>query len=37
VTILGRDREPEVLPLLSKDEVAEEVLDRVTPLLASRS
>jgi len=37
VTILARDREPEVLPLLSKDEVAEEVLDRVTPLLGSRS
>ena len=29
VTILGRDTAPETLPLLSKDEVAEEILDRV--------
>jgi phosphopantothenoylcysteine decarboxylase/phosphopantothenate--cysteine ligase len=37
VTILARGRDPEALPLLSKDEVAEEVLDRVSGLLASRS
>ena len=29
VTILSREGEPEVLPLLSKDEVAERILDRV--------
>jgi hypothetical protein len=34
VTILARGREPEALPLLSKDDVAEEVLDRATDLLA---
>jgi phosphopantothenoylcysteine decarboxylase/phosphopantothenate--cysteine ligase len=34
VTILARGRPPEALPLLSKDDVAEEILDRVTPLLA---
>jgi phosphopantothenoylcysteine decarboxylase/phosphopantothenate--cysteine ligase len=34
VTILARGREPEALPLLSKDDVAEEVLDRATGLLA---
>lgn len=33
VTILARGRAPEELPLLSKDDVAEEILDRVTPLL----
>jgi phosphopantothenoylcysteine decarboxylase/phosphopantothenate--cysteine ligase len=33
VTILTRDGEPVALPLLSKDEVAEEVLDRVEALL----
>jgi phosphopantothenoylcysteine decarboxylase/phosphopantothenate--cysteine ligase len=33
VTILTRESEPEALPLLSKDEVAEEVLDRVGALL----
>jgi phosphopantothenoylcysteine decarboxylase/phosphopantothenate--cysteine ligase len=37
VTILARGREPEVLPLLSKDDVAEEILDRVTLLLGSRA
>ena len=29
VTILQRDRDPEALPLLPKDDVAEEILDRV--------
>lgn len=33
VTILTREGEPEALPLLSKDEVAEEVLDRVGAML----
>jgi phosphopantothenoylcysteine decarboxylase/phosphopantothenate--cysteine ligase len=33
VTILAQGREPEPLPLLSKDEVAEEILDRATALL----
>jgi phosphopantothenoylcysteine decarboxylase/phosphopantothenate--cysteine ligase len=33
VTLLARDRAPEELPLLSKDEVAEAVLDRVAGLL----
>jgi phosphopantothenoylcysteine decarboxylase/phosphopantothenate--cysteine ligase len=37
VTILARGREPEALPLLSKDEVAEEVLDRVGALLEPRA
>jgi phosphopantothenoylcysteine decarboxylase/phosphopantothenate--cysteine ligase len=36
VTILAEGREPEALPLLSKDEVAEEVLDRASALLARR-
>ena len=30
VTILARDTEPEHLPMMSKDEVAEEILDRVS-------
>jgi phosphopantothenoylcysteine decarboxylase/phosphopantothenate--cysteine ligase len=34
VTLLARGRPPEALPLLSKDEVAEAVLDRVAELLA---
>jgi phosphopantothenoylcysteine decarboxylase/phosphopantothenate--cysteine ligase len=34
VTLLWRDGRHEALPLLSKDEVAEEILDRVAPLLA---
>jgi phosphopantothenoylcysteine decarboxylase/phosphopantothenate--cysteine ligase len=29
VTILTRDAEPEALPLMTKDEVAEEILDRI--------
>jgi phosphopantothenoylcysteine decarboxylase/phosphopantothenate--cysteine ligase len=33
VTILGHDRDPEELPLLAKDEVAEVLLDRVALLL----
>jgi phosphopantothenoylcysteine decarboxylase/phosphopantothenate--cysteine ligase len=33
VTLLAPDAEPETLPLLSKDEVAERVLDRVEALL----
>ncbi|MEQ1856412.1 MAG: bifunctional phosphopantothenoylcysteine decarboxylase/phosphopantothenate--cysteine ligase CoaBC [Longimicrobiales bacterium] len=33
VTVLTRDSEPVALPLLSKDEVAEEILDRVGHLL----
>jgi phosphopantothenoylcysteine decarboxylase/phosphopantothenate--cysteine ligase len=37
VTILARGREPEALPLLSKDEVAEEVLDRVGAMLEPRA
>lgn len=36
VTILSREGKPEALPLLSKDEVAEEILDRVGRLLGSR-
>lgn len=32
VTLLARDAEPEALPLLSKDAVAEEILDRVVRL-----
>jgi phosphopantothenoylcysteine decarboxylase/phosphopantothenate--cysteine ligase len=36
VTILAQGREPEALPLLSKDDVAEEILDRATGLVASR-
>jgi phosphopantothenoylcysteine decarboxylase/phosphopantothenate--cysteine ligase len=35
VTLLARGREPEALPLLSKDEVAEVVLDRVGGLLGT--
>jgi len=34
VTILAQGRDPEALPLLSKDDVAEEILDRATGLLA---
>jgi phosphopantothenoylcysteine decarboxylase/phosphopantothenate--cysteine ligase len=34
VTLLSRDREPEALPLMSKAEVAEAILDRVSELLA---
>jgi phosphopantothenoylcysteine decarboxylase/phosphopantothenate--cysteine ligase len=34
VTILAQGREPEALPLLSKDDVAEVILDRATGLLA---
>lgn len=37
VTILAREAPPEALPLLSKDEVAEEVLDRTGRLLRSRA
>lgn len=37
VTILGHGREPEELPLQSKDEVAERVLERVAELLESRT
>ena len=33
VTILGRDREPEELPLMAKTAVADAILDRVGPLL----
>jgi phosphopantothenoylcysteine decarboxylase / phosphopantothenate---cysteine ligase len=33
VTLLARDAEPEALPLLTKDEVAEEILDRVAARL----
>jgi phosphopantothenoylcysteine decarboxylase/phosphopantothenate--cysteine ligase len=36
VTILSADADPEALPLLSKDEVAEEILDRACRELASR-
>ena len=36
VTILSREGKPEALPLLSKDEVAEEILDRIGRLLGSR-
>jgi phosphopantothenoylcysteine decarboxylase/phosphopantothenate--cysteine ligase len=36
VTILSRKGEPERLPLLSKDEVADLILDRVAELLANR-
>jgi phosphopantothenoylcysteine decarboxylase/phosphopantothenate--cysteine ligase len=34
VTILSREGASEALPLMSKDEVAEEILDRVAPLLS---
>lgn len=33
VTLLGRDGEPEALPLLGKDEVADAVLDRVRAIM----
>ncbi|MCX5892068.1 MAG: hypothetical protein NTW80_03690 [Deltaproteobacteria bacterium] len=36
VTILSRQGEPERLPLLSKEEVAERILDRVAELLTAR-
>jgi phosphopantothenoylcysteine decarboxylase/phosphopantothenate--cysteine ligase len=36
VTLLTPGLEPEALPLLSKDEVAERVLDRIEPLLDAR-
>ncbi|MCL4501335.1 MAG: bifunctional phosphopantothenoylcysteine decarboxylase/phosphopantothenate--cysteine ligase CoaBC [Deltaproteobacteria bacterium] len=36
VTILSREREPERLPLLTKEEVAELILDRVAELLMGR-
>jgi phosphopantothenoylcysteine decarboxylase/phosphopantothenate--cysteine ligase len=36
VTILARGREPEKLPLMSKTAVADEILDRVGPLLRGR-
>jgi phosphopantothenoylcysteine decarboxylase/phosphopantothenate--cysteine ligase len=35
VTILARDGGQESLPLMSKNDVAEEILDRVDPLLPS--
>jgi phosphopantothenoylcysteine decarboxylase/phosphopantothenate--cysteine ligase len=34
VTIIGRDGSPQILPLQSKSDVAEAILDRLTPLLA---
>ena len=37
VTLLGRDGREEALPLLSKDEVADAILDRVEKLLRERS
>jgi phosphopantothenoylcysteine decarboxylase / phosphopantothenate---cysteine ligase len=37
VTLLRRGVPPEELPLMSKDDVAEEILDRVGPLLAPAS
>jgi phosphopantothenoylcysteine synthetase/decarboxylase len=37
VVIIGRDGEAAQLPLLSKEEVAERVLDRVAALLAGGS
>ena len=37
VTLLGRDGTEETLPLLTKDEVADEILDRVEKLLRERS
>jgi phosphopantothenoylcysteine decarboxylase/phosphopantothenate--cysteine ligase len=37
VTILSVDGEPEALPLMSKDAVAEEILDRVGPRLPRRA
>ena len=37
VTLIGRDGQEEVLPLLTKDEVADHILDRVETLLRDRS
>ena len=37
MTILSREGEPLRLPLLSKEEVAERILDRVAELLAARA
>ena len=37
VTVVARGARPEALPLMSKDEVAEEILDRVGRLLAGAS
>lgn len=37
VTILARTGAPETLPLLSKSEVAETIIDRLIPLLAART
>jgi phosphopantothenoylcysteine decarboxylase/phosphopantothenate--cysteine ligase len=37
VTLIGRSGKEEVLPLLSKDEVADEILDRVEAILRDRS
>lgn len=37
VTLLHRDGEPEELPLMSKDEVAEQILDRLRPGLDLRT
>jgi phosphopantothenoylcysteine synthetase/decarboxylase len=37
VTLVSRDGNEEVLPLLSKDQVADEILDRVEKLLRDRS
>lgn len=37
VTVLGRGSPPEELPLMSKDDVAEEILDRVARLLSAAS
>ncbi|HEY2376284.1 MAG TPA: bifunctional phosphopantothenoylcysteine decarboxylase/phosphopantothenate--cysteine ligase CoaBC [Gemmatimonadaceae bacterium] len=37
VTLIGRDGKDEVLPLLSKDDVADEILDRVEKLIRDRS
>jgi phosphopantothenoylcysteine decarboxylase/phosphopantothenate--cysteine ligase len=36
VTILSRDREAETLPLMTKTQVADAILDRVAPLLHER-
>ncbi len=35
VVLFGVDREPEELPLLAKDEVAEMILDRVSEIVES--
>jgi len=37
VTLIGADGKEEVLPLLSKDDVADQILDRVEKLLRDRS